>query len=288
MTAELISEPPAARVPTRDEIARQRAEQICADFTYERTASRDEAGRGADVWRCRGKDFDHCHDLVITGYGIAAYGDMDPLVFSVPGRGLGLLAGRDVSYYLYSKLDGSLKKETVEEGALYAMVAESIYSYADDIWMGPGAQSLPDGPVAEALERVRSAKPHEAKAALDAFALECTRSSVTGSGWDAWCDKAGFATLIHPVSVGTRLEDLLDDLVNAGDSVNEVCRVLSETGEDFGDAFRDLEPSVFSAPCLSVLTRLHILNIGAQRIQAQLEAEGEGAAAWRSVDRPRG
>lgn len=288
MNKETIDAQPAARVLTRDEIARQRAEQICADFTYERTGSRDEAGRGADVWRCRGKDFDHCHDLVITGYGIAAYGDMDPLVFSVSGRGLGLLAGRDVSYYLYSKLDGSLKKETVEEGALYAMVAESICTYADAIWMGPGAPGLPDGPVAEALERVRAAKPHEAKAALEFFAQECERGSVSGFGWDSFRDRGGSPTSIHAASVGARVEELLDDLVNAGDSVNEVCRVLSETGDDFGDCFSDLEPDVFSAPCLSVLTRLHILNIGAQRIQAQLEAESAAGSAERVVDRPRG
>jgi len=62
---------------------------------------------GTQIWEC-GKPGTNIYrfEIVVGSYGIYMSGDIDSLVWSRMGRrGISFLAGDDVEYYIYSKLD---------------------------------------------------------------------------------------------------------------------------------------------------------------------------------------
>lgn len=114
------------------------AAENVANHTVERIC-----GRGpTEVWRCTNKGSSiYGFDLVISRFGIAMYGDIDSLVFSVGSQyGIDFLARDSVCAYMISKLEpeyrekrelceDSLKQVIIEAGC--RLLEEEFVSYID-------------------------------------------------------------------------------------------------------------------------------------------------------------
>jgi hypothetical protein len=262
------------------------AENISTNFVYERIAQSTKEGAKVEIWRCGSpQDFDHAHDLVISKFGIAAFGDMDSLVFRAAG-GLKLLSHPDVSGFLFGKLENPGAHKSVEMDLVRSEVRNGVVAHLDRVWMGPGAPGLPEGQICDALEALRKS-PMDDPDSRGGFEelydfVDVLRGCSSEPGWDSCFPKRGgpigYRDFVpnhkdHPLEVAQRIEDLLGTLEEARDSINDIHRVLSEAGTNFPDVFDDFEPDSVLRPSLSTLTRLHILNIGARRIQQQLQNE---------------
>lgn len=84
-------------------------------------------GKGSnEIWRCTNNG-SSCYgfDLVISRFGIAMYGDVDSLVFSVGAQyGIEFLARDSVCSYMISKLEPEYRnKRTLDEDALRQVLA---------------------------------------------------------------------------------------------------------------------------------------------------------------------
>lgn len=80
-----------------------------------------------EVWRCKGDGIFYAFDIMMTRFGIAIVGDIDNLTFSVGlGYGMPFLAGKDVTYYIHSKLSECHKKRVFSEDLFRAVLMTGI------------------------------------------------------------------------------------------------------------------------------------------------------------------
>ena len=86
-----------------------------------------------EVWHC-GKDgsSSYAFDIAIMPMGISVYGDIGELTFNVYGRGMDFLAGKDVDYYIHSKLSHNCKEKEFSKRKFYSVVMEYILSNMED------------------------------------------------------------------------------------------------------------------------------------------------------------
>jgi hypothetical protein len=117
----------------KDKFARelQLAAENVKDHTVERVC-----GRGpTEVWRCTNNG-SSCYgfDLVISRFGIAMYGDVDSLVFSVGSAyGIDFLARKSVCQYMISKLEPEYRnKRELDEELLKQVLVEAGCSLLED------------------------------------------------------------------------------------------------------------------------------------------------------------
>lgn len=260
---------------------RERALENCKDFEYTCIAKSDQ-GASAEIWRCESPvDFDHAYDLVITRMGICAYGDMDPLVFrNVSGRGLEFLAGNSVDYSLYSKLDESSKKTEIDWDAVHESVAGFLVRHLDEIWAPSKSETpLSGGSIKDAVDAMRVARGGAARAAMeslvDALASAAPEDSTAWPSEGRWTRRA---------AVKERISSLLGDLEEVT-TVDDLHQCLSLADSGFNGLFGDFEYEGITRPGESVLTRLHMLNIGARRI---LDIQAQQDAPDPEVQRERG
>lgn len=90
---------------------------LLANHKYTELANTDEL----IVWRCQqpGSSF-YAFDITITRFGISVVGDIGFLGFQVgTAYGLPFLAGKDVGYYIHSKLFSSCRETEVDQEELY-------------------------------------------------------------------------------------------------------------------------------------------------------------------------
>lgn len=260
-----------------DAKARLAAVEICKDFTYTQI-SQALGNQSAEIWHCQGPDMDHAHDLVITRMGIASFGDMDPLVFTVGSAyGLKFLAGDNVSYRLYNKLDSKFKQEDVDQPDLMlsfaGLLAQHLKSRCNE-------DNIPDGIIKDAVSRLESATLENAPACI-AMLLKVLRTQEAHlcsafrlvnrhhTGLDDWSEQ---------------IEDLFDAL-KGQNNIEHATLAIRES--ELNDLFVEASFEMPTTPNLSVLTRLHVLNIGAQRIleiQAAKQAPVQPAATEITVE----
>jgi hypothetical protein len=87
-----------------------------------------------DVWRCKNPDTStYAFDIMITRYGISIMGDISNITFRVGASyGMKFLAGKDVEYYIHSKLDTAFyEKNDFDEQSFMNGVAHRI---GDALW----------------------------------------------------------------------------------------------------------------------------------------------------------
>ena len=86
-------------------------------------------GNGSnEIWRCTNNDSSvYGFDLVISRFGIAMYGDVDSLVFSVGAYyGIEFLARQSVCQYMISKLESEYReKRELDEDSLHKVLTEA-------------------------------------------------------------------------------------------------------------------------------------------------------------------
>lgn len=105
-------------------------ENIQQDFEY--------TEKHPNHWICKNKSGTsvYCFEIIIGEFQIYAGGDIDPLVWRVGermGYGMGFLAGDDLNYYIYSKLDTIFRdKRELDEDALNSWLGEIREAATDD------------------------------------------------------------------------------------------------------------------------------------------------------------
>jgi hypothetical protein len=106
-------------------------ERIQKDFKYTKVCN-DESDR-VKIWKCANpKDNNLCFEIVIGSFGIYVGGDMDCLSFRVD-RDLGFLAGNDVNYYIYSKLESIFREQSeFRQDLADQIVANYMVNYLKD------------------------------------------------------------------------------------------------------------------------------------------------------------
>lgn len=257
---------------------RASAEKTVKGFEYECIA---RSQRGTDeIWRCRNPKDENCaHDLVISRYGISAFGDMDPLTFNVGSSyGLGFLAGNNVEGYIYSKLDEVHRAQLeIDPGQVDELLGSALLMIVDHCWLENPEFRNHGGP------RFTNAV-HDA---LKALRAECSRVNLSRLIVALAADEVGGCEKLDESKLPRRIAIDFSQMVNdvrAQPDERGVVDCLEYWESDFDVPFKDLidEDTRLTRPIASVLVRLHVLNIGAQRIleqERQLEsASGESAS----------
>ncbi len=245
---------------------RASAEKTVKGFEYECIA---RSQRGTDeIWRCRNpKDENFAHDLVISRYGISAFGDMDPLTFNVGSSyGLEFLAGSSVEGYIYSKLDQAHRaKLEIDPGQVDELLAMALLKIVDHLWFqNPEFRGQRGGP------RFTKAV-HDACSALR---TDCSRVNLSRLMVALAVDEVGGCEKLDesklPRQIAIDFSRMVADVRSQGDE-RGVVDCLEYWESDFDVPFRELidEDTRLMRPSTSVLVRLHVLNIGAQRILEQ-------------------
>lgn len=252
-----------------DAKARLAAVEICKDFTYTQI-SQALGNQSAEIWHCQGPDMDHAHDLVITRMGIAAFGDMDPLVFTVGSAyGLKFLAGDNVSYRLYNKLDSAFKQEDVDQPDLMLSFAGLLAQHLKELC---NEDEIPEGLIKDAVCGLESATLHNAPACITRL-IEVLHTPGA--------DQCPYFDIVDHMDLNDRadeIEGLFNDLQGQS-NIEDATHVIRES--ELNNLFVEASFEMPTTPSLSVLTRLHVLNIGAQRIleiQAAKQAPVQPAA----------
>jgi len=100
-------------------------------FVYEKKVDVD----GYQIWHCHKPGTRaYSFEIAITREGVCVKGDIDTISWS-RRTGLDFLAGRDVDYYIYSKLDGIYQdKVEVDEEAVDRFLAEEMVRWLWDEW----------------------------------------------------------------------------------------------------------------------------------------------------------
>lgn len=241
------------------------AQQTVKDFRYECVACSDN---GFDqIWRCSNpRDGNYAHDLVVSRYGISAFGDMDSLTFNVGASyGLEFLAGRDVEHYIYSKLDGVHRSRVeIDPGQIDDLLGESLLKILDTYWFENPALEDGGGPrLSEVAHRAEQAlRSQISRTNLSRLIVALATEDVGG------CEKLPQDRL--PQAVALDFTNMANDVRNQQDE-RSLIDCLASWESDFDVPFLDLLDGerCLTRPAFSVLMRLHVLNIGAQRILEQ-------------------
>lgn len=249
---------------------RELAVSICKDFEYTQLAASSDGKITADVWRCSNpKSSDFAHDIVITKMGICAFGDMDPLVFTVGADyGMKFLAGNDVEYRMLSKLDSCCKEVDVDESVLMKVAADALANYLVNLWGSGDLDSIPSQSTRSALKDLEGAQPSNAVARINT----CLFKLKNETGKSYWKDTPWER---KPETLAGEIRDFVDELVGKS-THREVQEVISNS--PFDECFEfDSEPG-YLKPTDNLLTRLFVLQLSAKRIlqqQSEIESHGE-------------
>jgi hypothetical protein len=101
-----------------------------------------------EVWQCTNNGSStYGFDISISRFGIAVHGDIGSLSFRVGSYyGMSFLAGKDVEYYIYSKLDEAYHKTQVVKEKIKDMLAREMFYLLEDIVCDPSeiGRELPE------------------------------------------------------------------------------------------------------------------------------------------------
>lgn len=248
--------------------AQRAAEEISKNFGYQLIAKPID-GVTAEIWRCKDPNsFEYAHDLVITRMGICSFGDMDPLMFTVGANyGLKFLSGPDVSYYIYSKLDSKFKDEQVDMPSFLHDFSIQLAKHLNANWSFNGTLQVPEGPVAIALSKL--AKSDSENSLVNISAMIAALHQADTSDWPMFW--SGVDREMYPDYMANAIDLFMSDIQGLTEK-DHVRYFINES--DFKNLFDDYE--IPKTPGLGILTRLHVLNIGAKRIM-QIQSESQGA-----------
>jgi hypothetical protein len=249
-------------------------------FEYRRVSLSEDPH--AEVWRCeKPGSSNYAHDVAITRYGIAVFGDMDPLVFSVGAAyGMKFLAGEDVDYYIHSKLSSICKDTELDPVRVEWVLATCIKQVLDEHWE---EADVPAGAVTAARDQLND---QVARGSPVPRTLDGLLHAMDTTADPAWRQ-------LPPASQPRVLADLLARLVSdvrMPNNPHEVRDALLEHEDDLNCSFRDLfdDGLNLTRPSFNLLVRLHVVNIGARRIlELQAEQQAHEGTSVSSAERQR-
>lgn len=101
------------------------------DFTYERVVNT----YNIEVWICKKPQNNHyAFEIIFSRYGIYVNGDINSLIWRV-ARDLDFLAGGDVDYYIYSKLEAIYQEQReVDPEAVNAHLSSIMIAWLHNGW----------------------------------------------------------------------------------------------------------------------------------------------------------
>lgn len=105
---------------------RERAAECLKDYEYTVLADTDQL----KVWRCKAPGTTcYAFDILITRFGIAIVGDINGLTFNVGlSYGIEFLAGKDIGYYIHSKLEEHCREREFDEEAFRVALVTGVCS----------------------------------------------------------------------------------------------------------------------------------------------------------------
>jgi hypothetical protein len=126
----------------REAALRQEAADALKEHAY--TALVDLAE--VQVWRCaRPGTSCYAFDIMMTRYGIAVVGDIANLTFTVGlGYGVEFLAGKDIEYYIHSKLDEKCRAKEFDEHSFRRSILNGVCERIIESATDEGYEALPD------------------------------------------------------------------------------------------------------------------------------------------------
>ncbi|PHO10301.1 hypothetical protein CPG37_04445 [Malaciobacter canalis] len=109
---------------------REAAERILKNHQYtlltQKSGNEVWENANCEIWHCgNDKSSSYAFDIAIMPMGIAVTGDIGEYTFDVYGRGMDFLAGKDVGYYIHSKLSRHCK----EEEFIYEKFEDTVKDY---------------------------------------------------------------------------------------------------------------------------------------------------------------
>jgi hypothetical protein len=250
-----IDEEAEARHRAWVEERRQKEAQLRADAaeplkSHVYTALVDQDN--VQVWRCARPD-SNCHgfDIMITRFGIAVVGDIANLTFTVGASyGIEFLAGKDISYYIHSKLDEKCRTKEFDEAAFRDAIVNGV------------------------CERiVDNSQTDEAYDALpDWISNEATRAQDASGKWDELLAFVEAKHDAHPYGEDDHeFWDQLNDCLNEANNISyteEAHQFMGANDEVAGLGCEWWEIRV-DKPSESLIRELYMINHAAKAIMAQ-------------------
>lgn len=239
----------AARKAVEDR-RRARAAENLSDHVYTQLA----AGNGVEVWRCKDpRSTFYAFDIMMTRFGIAIVGDTENMTFTVGNSyGMEFLAGKDIEYYIHSKLDAKCKEVEFDEENWRDLLIKGACARIEEISSDEEAERWP------AWVRQTDLQTREIYSEVMAFA-DSMRETESDLSWT----------------------NLYDSLMGAED-INYV-EAAMEFVRDFGEDLNldDTEQSSIEKTRESVYGNLYMISHAAKAIMAikALAVPVEGAAA---------
>lgn len=115
------------------EIEREHAEKTMKDHQYTLLAE----GNGCEIWRCARPGTNvYAFNICVAPMGISVVGDIGDLTFGVYDRGISFLAGKDVGYYIHSKLTENCKDTDYNASGIKRNVIENVVCEIENVLSG--------------------------------------------------------------------------------------------------------------------------------------------------------
>lgn len=232
---------------------RERAAECLKDHEYTVLADTDQL----KVWRCKAPGTTcYAFDILITRFGIAIVGDINGLTFNVGlSYGIEFLAGRDIGYYIHSKLEEHCREREFDKEAFLAALVTGVCSqicentHDDELYAALPEWMRNDGGRHEAGRWDELRKLVEEQLAAIEYG---------GDGRDFW--------------------DSLNDRLSEADDISYVEQAsmfMSDHHEELGLGCDYWEITI-DKPRDSLINRLYLINHAAKAIIAQ-QAEAKAA-----------
>jgi len=253
---------------TKKAVSIEEAERLLESHEYTPIFVDDE--KGEEIWRCaKPQSSTHGFDIVVTRFGIAMMGDIGPLVFTVGlTYGMPFLAGTDVEYYIYSKLEHVCKEKEFDKEAITQTTVEYI------------------------VEELRSRLPNPFL--MDTMADEVDTNIVKEPAWLKE-DSEDTATLedlrgyvdvtYHALPMNNSQHEFFEELMNFLDNV-ECWEEARQAYDDLTDStflqFDDSWEWTYDKPKECLIATLYMLNTAAKKIMEIKKAAKEKEKAEES------
>lgn len=251
----------------RENKFKEQAARNMAGFQYTQIATSIRPEFTGEIWRAAKPGCSaYAFDIAISRFGIAVYGDMDGMLFTVGASyGMEFLAGDDVGYYIHSKLKEDSKRKVFDKSYFLGVVAENARASLSDVWVHGDDDTLPailaDDAGNVEFDQLLAFLREQLAAGVEVVIKRTTRSIFGSTTTDSW-----------------ELSDIIELI--------EEARLIDDTraAYEFMDEHRytvgceDLADYNFEMPDDNLIQRLYMVNRAAKaimEIQREREQVGE-------------
>ena len=210
------------------------AKEVLKEHEYTLLAKGDDC----EIWKCSKSNTNvYAFNIAVTPMGISVVGDIGDYTFGVYGRNVSFLAGRDVEYYIHSKLSPNCKEVEFDMDNFREAVVNEIKDHTEVDYE-------------EIYEKIKDLYFDEIKDCLWQF---WKNSLVTDEIYD----------FLNNITDVLKEADLIED-ANGAYTFLENCKTLN-----FADSWEyELEK-----PSEKLIRTLYIINEAAKQIVEKVESE---------------